>query len=164
MNESLIPQLSKNTDDWFTPKYLIEEFEKEFGKFDFDPCPLNSKENCLIDMEWKGNVFCNPPYSNVAEFLNKGILELKKGNAKQLVFLIIPRTSSKYWRDYVMKYANKIYFISYRLKFGDSKTAAPFPSCIVIFRDLMIKDYVPCYSWNKKEILGGGNDTRRTTC
>lgn len=148
MKKSLVAQLSSKTDNWTTPKDLFEKLEKRFGKFDFDPCPLNSLDNSLLDKEWKGNVFCNPPYSNVKEFLNKGLLEIKKGNAKQLVFLIIPRTSTKYWRDYIMKYASAILWIDYRLKFGNSKTSAPFPSCIVIFHDLVIKSYVASYMWN----------------
>lgn len=151
MRKGLIVQFSQNTDNWTTPKDLFEALENEFGTFDFDPCPLNSKDNTLLVMEWKGNVFCNPPYSNVKEFLNKGLLELKKGNARQLIFLIIPRTSTKYWRDYVMSYADSIYFIDYRLKFGNSKSSAPFPSCIVVFKDVKQKLFVPCYTWRRNK-------------
>lgn len=150
MKESLKAQLSQKTDNWITTKYLYEQMEKEFGKFDFDPSPLNSKDNSLLGKDWNGNVFCNPPYSNVKEFLNKGLIELKKGNVKQLVFLIIPRTSTKYWKEYVMGFSSKIYFIPYRIKFGDIKSCAPFPSCIVIFENVNKKDFVPCYIWNYK--------------
>ena len=147
MRIGLKAQLTSKTNDWFTPKYLLEQIEKEFGGIDFDPCPLHSVENALLGVDWKGNVFTNPPYSNVKEFLNKGLLELKKGNAKQLIFLIIPRTSTKYWRDYVMKYADCIYFIPYRLKFGNSKSSAPFPSCIVVFKEFRKKENVICKIW-----------------
>jgi len=128
--------------------------EKVFGRFDYDPCPLRSESSNGLFEDWKGNIFINPPYSNVGEFLNKGLLELKKGNATQLVYLIIPRTSTKYWRDYVMKYASMIYFIPYRLKFGDSKFSAPFPSCIIIFQDFNVRDYIITKTWEiKKPIL-----------
>lgn len=147
MKKSLKAQLSSKTDNWTTPEFLYEQMEKEFGKFDFDPCPLNSIDNALLEKDWNGNVFCNPPYSNVEQFLNKGLLELQKGNAKKLVFLIIPRTSTAYWKKYVMGFASKIYFIPYRLKFGESKSAAPFPSVIIIFEELNKKDFVPCYVW-----------------
>ena len=147
-NKNLNAQLSSKTDNWSTPKWLLKELEKTFGKFDYDPCPLDNNYNNTLFDDWKGNVFVNPPYSNVKEFLNKALLEIKKGNCKQAIFLIIPRTSTKYWRDYVMKYATRIYFFDKRLKFGDSKSSAPFPSCVVVFRDLNKNEYTPCYTWS----------------
>ena len=121
----------KTTDNWATPSYLLKQIEHKFGKIDFDPCPLLSNDrNSLINCDWNGNIFINPPYSNVENFLDKGLLELKKGNATRLIYLIIPRTSTKYWNNYVMKYASIIYFIDYRLKFGDSK-----------------KDFIKCKTW-----------------
>ena len=150
MRDGLKAQLSGGNDDWSTPRYLYEQLESVFGKFDFDPCPLKTIQNSLLEREWFGNIFINPPYSNVEWFLNKGLLELKKGNAKQLVYLIIPRTSTKYWKNFVMKYASAIYFIPYRLKFGNSKSSAPFPSCIVIFKDLAKKECVPSFVWELK--------------
>lgn len=149
-NMNLKSQLSSKTDHWFTPKYLLNQLEREFGVFDFDPCPLESVSETALFDDWKGNIFINPPYSNVKNFLDKGLLELKNHNAKQLVYLIISRTSTKYWRDYVMRYADCIYFIPYRIKFGDSKSCAPFPSVIVVFKDLIEKDEIICKTWNKK--------------
>jgi len=147
MNKNLNAQLSSNTDNWSTPKDLYDKLNDKFH-FDYDPCPLNSDDKTtLINGDWKGNIFINPPYSNVKEFLNKGLMELKKGNAKLLVYLIIPRTSTKYWRDYVMRYADAIYFIPKKLKFGNSKSSAPFPSCIVVFREICPKNMIPCYVW-----------------
>ena len=157
MRDGLKAQLSQNTDDWSTPKYLLSQIMKEFGEIDFDPCPLESDSKMALFKDWKGNVFVNPPYSNVKEFLNKGFMELKKGNANQLIFLIIPRTSTKYWKKYVMGYADCIYFIPHRLKFGDTKRCAPFPSCIVIFKDLKKKDYIKTKTWNYKRNETGGN-------
>jgi len=148
MRDGLKAQLSQNTDDWATPKYLLEQIKKEFGKIDCDPCPLMYKEGNALFEDWKGdNVFINPPYSNVESFLNKGLVELKKGNCKRLIFLIIPRTSTKYWNKFVMKYAKEIYFISHRLKFGESKSCAPFPSVIVVFEDLKKKEFIQSKTW-----------------
>ena len=147
MRDGLKAQLSSNTTDWSTPKYLLNQIEEEFGKIDYDPCPLKSDLKLALFDDWKGNTFINPPYDNVMEFLNKGLLELKKGNAKQLIYLIIPRTSTKYWNKYVMKYADCIYFIPYRIKFGTAKSCAPFPSIVVVFKDLIKKDHIICKTW-----------------
>lgn len=148
MREGLKAQLSGGNDDWATPKYLLRQIEREFGKIDCDPCPLMYKKGNALFEKWFGNVFINPPYSNVENFLNKGLIELKKGNAKQLIFLIIPRTSTKYWKNFVMKFAEYIYFIPYRIKFGSSKSCAPFPSCIVIFKNLNPKKEIKCKIWH----------------
>ena len=73
--------------------------------------------------------------------LKKAYEESLKGS---LVVCLIPsRTDTKYWHDYCMK-ASEIRFIKGRLKFGNSKNSAPFPSAIVIFNknnDLRIKSY-----------------------
>jgi len=50
--------------------------------------------------------------------------------------LIPSRTDTKYWHDYIMK-ADEIRFIKGRLKFGNAKNSAPFPSCVVVFNKIM---------------------------
>ncbi len=125
---------SKKTDDWSTPIDLYNKLNEEFN-FNLDPCPLRSLTDGL-DIEWNGNVFINPPYSNVKSFLQKGKDELKKNNAKVLVFLLASRTDVKWFHEYVYNKPNvEIRFIKGRLKFGNSKSSAPFPSMIVIFRN-----------------------------
>jgi hypothetical protein len=62
--------------------------------------------------------------------MKKAYEESRKGVT---VVCVIPvRTDTKYWHDYIMK-AWEIRFVKGRLKFGDSKHSAPFPSCVVIF-------------------------------
>ena len=77
-------------------------------------------------------VFCNPPYSNISEWVKKAYYESYKPDT--LIVLLIPaRTDTKYFQEYIY-YRSEIRFIKGRLKFGDSKTSAPFPSMIVIYR------------------------------
>lgn len=47
--------------------------------------------------------------------------------------LIPARTDTSYFQDYIYN-RSEIRFISGRVKFGDGKSGAPFPSMIVIFR------------------------------
>ena len=57
----------------------------------------------------------------------------KAMEAKATVVCLVPsRTDTKWWYDYAMK-ANEIRFIKGRLKFGNSKNSAPFPSAIIVF-------------------------------
>jgi site-specific DNA-methyltransferase (adenine-specific) len=115
---------------WATPKWLYEELDKEFN-FDYDPCPLNSTHNTLLEC-WGRVNFINPPYGRfIGEWIKKSY-EVAQGGAT-CVLLIPSRTDTKWWHDYIMK-ADEIRFIKGRLKFGESKNSAPFPSAIAIFR------------------------------
>ena len=114
---------------WATPKWLYEDLDKEFG-FDFDPCPLNSTKDNL-NSNWGYVNYINPPYGRtIGLWIKKAYCESLQ--RKTCVMLLPSRTDTKWWHDYVMK-ANEIRFIKGRLKFGESKNSAPFPSCIVIF-------------------------------
>jgi hypothetical protein len=119
---------SSMTDNWNTPKSIYNQLNEEFS-FDFDPCPENATFDGL-EIEWGKSNFINPPYSKLAQWLKKGYEEYMKG--KKVVFLIPSRTDTKAWHEYCMK-ATEIRFIKGRLKFGDSKNSAPFPSAIIIF-------------------------------
>jgi len=122
---------SKKSDHWSTPVDLYETLNKEFN-FNYDPCPLNADFDGL-KTDWNGSIFVNPPYSNIKGFLQKAQDELQKGNAKTVVFLIPSRTDTKWFHEYVYNRAD-IRFIKGRLKFGNSKNSAPFPSMLVIFK------------------------------
>ena len=115
---------------WATPKWLYEELDKEFH-FNDDPCPLNSKINGL-NRNWGTSTFVNPPYGRaIVEWIEKAWIEYEAGNT--IVMLLPSRTDTRWWHHYIMQ-ASEIRFIKGRLKFGDCKNSAPFPSCIVIFR------------------------------
>lgn len=119
---------SHNKDEWNTPKDLLEKLDHEFS-FDFDPCPENHTFNGL-ELEWGTRNFVNPLYSEWQEWVKKGYAEYLKG--KLVVFLLPARTCTKAFHNYCMR-ANEIRFIKGRLKFGESKNSAPFPSMIVVF-------------------------------
>lgn len=124
---------SRKSNHWSTPKDLYDDLNKEF-MFTFDPCPLQSEDVTWLLKDWKGRVFVNPPYSNIANFMDKALLELKKGNIELVVFLVPARTDTKWFHKYVLGMNGEIRFIKGRLKFGDSENSAPFPSMVCIFK------------------------------
>ena len=82
-------------------------------------------------------MFCNPPYSQIAKWVEKAFRETREDNT--LVVLLIPsRTDTRYFHDFIYQRA-EIRFVKGRLKFGDSKGSAPFPSMVVIFRGAKIR-------------------------
>ncbi|MCM1222436.1 MAG: phage N-6-adenine-methyltransferase [Lachnospiraceae bacterium] len=81
-------------------------------------------------------VFCNPPYGKAVKDWVKKCAEEAKKPGTTVVLLIPARTDTSYFHDYIYKKQNvEIRFIRGRLKFGDGKNSAPFPSMLVIFRN-----------------------------
>ena len=70
----------------------------------------------------------NPPYGReIGRWMKKA------SEASATVVCLVPaRTDTAWWHDYAMQ--GEIEFLRGRLKFGDSKNSAPFPSAIVVFR------------------------------
>lgn len=120
---------SKRT-NWKTPVELFKTLNRLYN-FDFDPCPVNHDFDGLVT-EWKKSNFVNPPYGRaIARWIKKGFDESRKG--KTVVMLVPSRTDTRWWHEHIMK-AKEIWFIKGRLKFGNQKNSAPFPSAVVIFK------------------------------
>lgn len=133
---------SSKTDEWSTPQDFFDELNKEFN-FTLDPCatPENAKcekyytkEDDGLKQDWSGEtVFCNPPYGRaIKDWVKKCYEESKKPNTT-VVMLMPARTDTSYFHDYIYHKAKEIRFIRGRLKFGNAKNSAPFPSMVVIF-------------------------------
>ena len=133
---------TSNNENWATPQDFFDELNKEF-KFTLDPCATKETAKCKkyftkeddgLQKDWGGVVFCNPPYgTGLKHWVKKCAEEAKKKDTK-VIMLIPARTDTIYFHEYIYKKRGvKIRFIKGRLKFGDSKNSAPFPSMIVIF-------------------------------
>ena len=133
---------SSNSDLWTTPQDLYDWANSKWGPFTIDAAA--SKENTLCSkyfteednalvQDWVGgNIFCNPPYSLSPEFIKKACEESLK-SPYAIILLIAARTSNEEWHKYIFPYASEICFIDGRVKFGNTKAGAPFPSVFVIF-------------------------------
>lgn len=134
MNEKAL--FSSATDLWETPQDFFNELNKEFD-FETDVCALPENAKCKnyytpeengLAQEWGGICWCNPPYGRkIGEWVKKA----SESNAFT-VMLLPARTDTKWFHEYIYGKA-EIRFIKGRLKFGNSKNSAPFPSMIVIF-------------------------------
>jgi hypothetical protein len=111
---------SSATDQWSTPQALFDRLNAKW-QFELDVCADSSNAKCIR----------NPPYGRaIKHWIRKAYEEGQRGAT--VVCLIPSRTDTAYWHDYVMK--GEVEFIRGRLKFGDAKNSAPFPSAIVVFR------------------------------
>jgi len=121
---------SSQSDNWGTPAKLYEALNEEFH-FNDDPCPLDPYAIGGLMRAWGTSVFVNPPYSKIADWVKYAHEQAKQN--KTVVMLIPSRTDTRWWHDFCMK-ADEIRFIRGRLKFGNAKHSAPFPSALVIWR------------------------------
>ena len=134
--------LTSNRDNWETPQKLFDELNKEFN-FTIDAAADKENHKCEryytrkengLEKSWKGErVFLNPPYGRELPKWVKKAADEAKDKSTIIVMLIPARTDTQWFHDYIYKKA-EIRFIKGRLKFGDAKNSAPFPSMVVIFR------------------------------
>jgi site-specific DNA-methyltransferase (adenine-specific) len=130
---------SSQTDLWATPQELFDKLNIEF-QFNLDPCATEDNAKCkkffskdidgLIQDWGKARVFMNPPYGRE---IGKWVEKASVCNAEIVVGLLPARTDTKWFHEFIYNKA-EVRFIKGRLKFGDAKNGAPFPSMIVIWR------------------------------
>ena len=67
---------SSNSEEWYTPKYILQRVLDVLGEIDLDPCAEKhteegpnvpakkhiTKAEDGLKAEWRGKVFANPPY------------------------------------------------------------------------------------------------------
>lgn len=130
---------SSKTDEWETPQAFFDKYNDKF-QFSLDVCATKENAKCAsfftkkedgLNKDWGGAVcWMNPPYGRqIKLWMQKAYQESLSGAT--VVCLVPSRTCTAWWHDYAMK--GNIEFIRGRLKFGDAKNSAPFPSAVVIF-------------------------------
>jgi len=129
---------SSKTDMWATPQAFFDELDAKYN-FELDVCATKDNAKCDrfftveddgLSQKWDGVCWMNPPYGRAIKHWIKKAYESSLDGAT-VVCLIPSRTDTIYWHEYVMN--GDVTFIKGRLKFGDAKNAAPFPSAVVVF-------------------------------
>ena len=138
-------------DTWTTPRYFFDNLNKEFN-FGLDAAALSTSTlvpgnwygpdhpdptkrdafKCLWTGDAKGlPIWLNPPYGRViGEWMAKANREVGLGST--VVCLVPARTDTNWWHNYCIQH--EVRFIKGRLKFGNQKNSAPFPSAVVVIR------------------------------
>lgn len=133
------------TNEWATPAQVFNELDNEFS-FTLDPCSTHENAKCTkhytleddgLSKDWSSDVvFMNPPYGReIALWMRKAYEESTRGAV--VVCLVPSRTDTNWWHNYAIH--GDIRFIKGRLKFGDSRSGAPFPSAVVIFKPTKVE-------------------------
>ncbi len=131
---------SSVTDMWATPQDFFDKLNARF-KFQTDVCAVPGNAKCKkfftpeqdgLSQEWSGVCWMNPPYGRgIGAWVEKAYLSARNTGAT-VVCLVPARVDTRWWHDYCMK--GEITYIKGRLKFGDARDSAPFPSAVVVFR------------------------------
>ena len=129
---------TSNTDLWSTPQSFFDRLNEEFW-FTLDPCATPENAKCkkffTKEQDWLAQsrdneiVFCNPPYWRE---IGKWVEKSSKAKWWKVVMLLPARTDTRWFHDFIYQ-KSEIRFIKGRLKFGDGRNSAPFPSMIVVF-------------------------------
>lgn len=139
MNTDLM--FSSKTDEWATPHELFNYLDSIYH-FTLDVCADEENHKCAkyftreddgLKQNWDGVFWMNPPYGReIGKWVEKAYNEAYKPNKNNIGVLLLPaRTDTKWFHKYCVK--GTVIFIKGRLKFGDGKNSAPFPSMIVVF-------------------------------
>lgn len=141
---------SSKTDDWATPQDFFDYFNSIFH-FTLDVCADKDNHKCEkyytkeddgLKQNWDGVFWMNPPYGReIYDWVKKAYQEAYKYKPYSTVktdakynigVLLLPaRTDTKWFHEFCTR--GEVIFLKGRLKFGDGKNSAPFPSMIVIF-------------------------------
>jgi len=141
---------SSRSEEWATPQAFFDTINVEF-RFDLDAAasPENRKTpryfafNCrggsvadAFGCRWAshGNrIFCNPPYGRE---IGKWFAKAREAQADGALVVMLAHagTDTQWWHEHVQGIASEVRFVKGRLRFGDGKQSAPFPSAVIIYR------------------------------
>ena len=127
------------SDEWATPQRIIALVMEVLGTIDLDPCADEARtiparahftrEKDGLSRDWFGRVFMNPPYGqDIGQWVSRLLREYESGRTTDAIALVPSRTGTR-WFTQFDGYAKC--FIRGRLRFGSSKSSAPFPSVVV---------------------------------
>jgi phage N-6-adenine-methyltransferase len=127
---------SSATGEWSTPPGLVTAVNSVVP-LDLDVCATPENAKCAryyteqddgLIKEWRGTCWMNPPYGReIAHWMRKAWFT---GHHTLVVCLVPARTDTRWWHEYVI--GEPILYFRGRLRFGNGKSPAPFPSALVL--------------------------------
>lgn len=135
---------------WTTPRDFYAQCDAEF-RFGLDAAALSTSALCAnwygpdhqdpdkrnaLTCNWTQDaqgkaIWLNPPYGRtIKQWMRKASQEAANGST--VVCLIPARTDTTWFHDYCI--THEVRYIRGRLKFGDGRGSAPFPSALVVMK------------------------------
>lgn len=138
---------SSRSDEWPTDQAVVDDWARRVGPFGLDPCATAASakaprffttEDDGLSRDWAaecrgGAVWLNAPYSDVEAWITKALAESARGCT---VVALLPARTCTRWFHVVIAAQDRceLWFCRGRLRFGNAKASAPFPSIVVVMR------------------------------
>ena len=146
-------------DDRGTDQAFFDSLSERFGCFDWDVAASAHNAKCKdyytkavdgLTAPWCGKVWCNPPYSNIRDWVRKAWVEWgsERPDRPELIVMLLPanRTEQAWWQDFVEPYRDRpgswlrVEFLRGRMRFdrpgwtpGPKGDRPPFGCCLLIW-------------------------------
>jgi phage N-6-adenine-methyltransferase len=130
---------TSETDEWYTPKEIVDSVLEVLGEIDLDPCSNSktqptiparkhfTKEEDGLTKSWEGTVYMNPPYGReIKDWISKLLEEWEAGKIEGIA-LVPARTDTDWFHQLD---SHPWCAVRGRLKFSSSPNSAPFPSAV----------------------------------
>jgi phage N-6-adenine-methyltransferase len=119
-----------DSDEWYTPRYVIDAARKVLGKIDLDPASCAEAQQVIRAMAyaskandslrdrypWLGRIWLNPPYSNPLPWVEKLFQQYEAGNVRAAL-LLVNTTNSPQWARMLWQSEHRVCLLSRRIKF-----------------------------------------------
>ena len=143
-SSSMAVHFSSEKQTWQTPPALFFRLDREFG---FRTDAAASVETALcpwywdeafeaLSQDWAAApqpIYCNPPYRDVARWIEKAAREARRGAT--VAMLLPARPDTRAWFAHIHGQPNvEVRWVRGRLRFVGAPHAAPFPSAVIVFR------------------------------
>ena len=132
---------SSATDEWATPRDFFAKLNRRY-RFTLDPCATAENATCPLyftraddglKQDWGTHrVFCNTPYGGQIGAWASKCFEASRAGPK-VVLLVPARTDARWFHEWIQEKADAFYFVRGRLRFGQARHSAPFPSMVVLY-------------------------------
>lgn len=137
------------SDEHDTPVDFFAPIAEAVDGFDLDPAASETsdladrnvtKDEDGMSIPWEGDVWLNPPYSEVADWMEYARNQYEHGNADRIVALVFARTGTRWWHNHATT-ADLVCLVKGRLTFGDAENSAPAPSAVLVWGDVFTSLY-----------------------
>lgn len=131
-----------HSDEWYTPERVIEAARAAMGTIDLDPASCEEANQVVkatryialpqdgLKVPWEGWVWCNPPYSQGQQWVEKVVSEFRRigGSKPAGICLLLNAATETRWAQMAMSTASVICFPAGRLRFwGPNERAGGSP-------------------------------------
>ena len=163
-------RLQSDFQEWETPPELFNYLDQQFD-FTLDAAATDRTAKCDkyftpeedgLKQSWEDErVFLNPPFSDLAEWLEKVWEERER--AEVIAVIMGPSTDTRYWHDYVMK-ADELWMFKSRpnyIRHGEEgNSGSTFPTVLAVFtgENEEVPEIKQVLDWKNQDVVSfGGN-------